>query len=64
MNLVNYSVPNKIGWTEHDKLEKSIDGTYKVWAFDLDKPYEIGNGYRKYREYKYNYDVNGIFGTI
>lgn len=63
MNLVNYSVPNKIGWTEHDKLEILTD-YFKIWSFKEDFPYERGNGYEKYNEYKLDYDVNGIFGTI
>lgn len=60
---MNYNVPNTIGWTEHDKLER-FTNFFKIWSFKEDKPYERGNGYEEYNDYKLDYDVNGIFKAI
>lgn len=63
MRLIDYTVPNKVGWTEHDKLER-FTNFFKIWDFNEDFPYQIGNGYIKYSIENDKYDVNGIFKTI
>lgn len=57
---VDYTVPNKVGWTEHDKLER-FTNFFKIWDFNEDFPYERGNGYKISYD---KYDTNAIFRTI